>query len=52
MNRYNLVIGPIDDDPHDLSPEDRVELLTDDGWRNVRIEWLEPIEMTGDAGEG
>jgi hypothetical protein len=51
MERYNLVIGPIDDDPDGLSPEDRVEMLADAGWRDVRIEWLKP-ETTGDAGEG
>ena len=40
MNRYNIVIGPINDDPDGFSPEDFKEMLTDAGWRNVRIEWL------------
>ena len=52
MKRYNLVIGPIDDDPDGLSPEDLTDALTSAGWRNVRIEWLESNETIDDTGEG
>ena len=40
MKRYKLTIGPIEDDPGDLSPEDRMEMLAYAGWRDVRIEWI------------
>ena len=44
MKRYNLVIGPFecDDDgwTNGLSENDRKELLEDEGWVNVRVDWL------------
>jgi hypothetical protein len=43
MKQYSLVIGPIDDDPDGLSPEDLKECLEAAGWRDVRVEWLDAV---------
>ena len=44
MKRYNLVIGPFESDDggwtNGISADDRKELLEDQGWSDVRVEWL------------
>lgn len=35
MGDYEIIIGPITD--HELSSEDRVEMLADAGWKDIRV---------------
>ena len=48
MAEYYLTIGPIEDDPDGISPQDHAETLESQGWRKVKVEWVgQPTVIAG-----